>query len=152
MDGAAKLRDRLTREMERVLLLSSKSSAYGGQVLYAAERAGLRLVSVIVEEAPARGGINRLGLYRKRYGPSAILVRSVEMLTGHIANVFRRERVLAPIEEVAVRLETALEPVKNLNDPEAHAVMVSYDPALALLGGTGILDVNTIAQFPDGRR
>ncbi|MBI3732696.1 MAG: glycosyltransferase [Chloroflexi bacterium] len=139
-----------TDNSKRVVLLSSRKSTYGAQVLRAAQKAGLPITAVIVEETVSRGGWKRFGLYLKRYGAIAVVFRTIEHRISEIGRKFKGERPLETIEQAAAATGVALENVSSLNSAEAHDHIRRWRPSLALLGGTRILNAKTIDLLPLG--
>jgi len=135
---------------ERVLILSSRGSAYGAQVLRAARAAGLNVVGVIIEDAYARGGWHRIKRSVRRYGWLAVLFRGFEVCCSRTVARLAARRRAETVEEAASECGVSCLMVASLNGKEARRAISAYRPDLALLGGTGILDGKTLSLFPLG--
>ena len=131
----------------KILLLSSRRSAYGAQVLEAARRASLEIAGAVIEEQPSRGGWRRIWRYIRRHGLPAVLARGIELGLARIAGDFKTGET---VEEAATRLQIPFQRLENLNMPAAQAVIARYGPDAGLLAGTRILKGDCVALFPKG--
>lgn len=134
----------------RILLLSSRHSTYGAQVLRAALQKKLDIVAVIIEHRRSRRTWRRCRRYVRTCGLPAVLVRGIELIYERLLDTLHINEPLQTIEDAAQCERIPCEQVESLNTATARRIVASYQPALGLLGGTGILKTETIQQFSLG--
>jgi len=132
---------------DRVLLLSSRNSVFGAQVLRAARAAGLNCVGAIIEDVYSRGGWRRFRRYARKYGLGAALFRTAEATFDQLATRFSPRETGERVEEAAGETGTPVAHVASLNSPAACAIIGNFKPDLGLLGGTSILRGLIVGQF-----
>jgi len=134
----------------RVLLLSSRNSVFGAQVLRAVRAAGLNLVGVVVEDAYPRGDLCRFRRYARKYGLGATLFRAAEATFDQLTTRRWFRETVERVEEAAVETGTPIEQVASINSPAACAIIGNFNAGLGLLGGVSILRRLIVRQFPLG--
>lgn len=134
----------------KILLLSSRRSTYGAQILEAASELGIEIQAVIIENEPSRGGWRRVRRYIRKYGVASVVLRGIEVFIACVARARLRRKAQENAERAALRHGIPCHKVDSLNEPEAWSIIEQFKPDLALLGGTRILSTDCLRRFPSG--